>query len=75
MKPLVFTLKQEPDQRLDLAPLVPHLLDGKSAKDIAAIELQTTREKVTSAIYLRSAPAAWTRSVSRAAQRASTISV
>ncbi|HEY8033484.1 MAG TPA: formylmethanofuran dehydrogenase subunit C [Methylocella sp.] len=47
MKPLVFTLKQEPGQRLDLAPLVPHLLDGKSVKDIAALELQTTREKVT----------------------------
>jgi formylmethanofuran dehydrogenase subunit C len=47
VKPLVFTLKQEPDQRLDLAPLVPHLLAGKSAKEIAEIELQTTREKVT----------------------------
>lgn len=47
MKPLVLTLKQEPDQRLDLSPLVPHLLEGKSAKDIAGIELQTTREKVT----------------------------
>ena len=47
MKPLVLALKQEPDQRLDLSPLVPHLLDGKSAKEIAEIELQTTREKVT----------------------------
>jgi formylmethanofuran dehydrogenase subunit C len=47
MKPLVLALKQEPDQRLDLAPLVPHLLDGKSPKDIAEIELQTTREKIT----------------------------
>ena len=47
MKPLVLTLKQEPGQRLDLAPLAPHLLDGKSAKDIAAIELQTTRETIT----------------------------
>lgn len=47
MKPLVLTLKQEPDQRLDLAPLVPNLLDGKSAKEIAEIELQTTAEKVT----------------------------
>ena len=47
MKPLVFSLKQEPDQRLDLTPLVPHLLEGKSAKDIAEIELETTREKVT----------------------------
>ncbi|MGH6843514.1 MAG: formylmethanofuran dehydrogenase subunit C [Methylocella sp.] len=47
MKPLVLTLKQEPGQRLDLAPLVPHLLEGKLAKDIAAIELQTTRETIT----------------------------
>ncbi|HUB65621.1 MAG TPA: formylmethanofuran dehydrogenase subunit C [Methylocella sp.] len=46
MKPLVLTLKQEPDQRLDLSPLVPHLLQGKSAKDIAGIDLQTTRERV-----------------------------
>jgi formylmethanofuran dehydrogenase subunit C len=42
---LVFTLKHEPDQRLDLSPLVPHLLDGKGASEIAGIELQTTREK------------------------------
>ncbi len=47
MKPLVLTLREEPDQRLDLAPLVPHLLKGKSVKEIAEIELQTTREKVT----------------------------
>jgi formylmethanofuran dehydrogenase subunit C len=47
VKPLVLTLKQEPDQRLDLAPLAPHLLEGKSVKDIAQIELQTTREKIT----------------------------
>ncbi len=44
---LVLTLKQEPDQRLDLWPLAPHLLEGKSAAEIAAIELQTTREKRT----------------------------
>ncbi|MGH6853512.1 MAG: formylmethanofuran dehydrogenase subunit C, partial [Methylocella sp.] len=47
MKPLVLTLNQEPGQRLDLAPLVPHLLDGKSAKEIGATELQTTREPIT----------------------------
>ena len=47
MKSLVLTLKQEPGQRLDLAPLVPHLLDGKLPKEIAEIEVQTTREKVT----------------------------
>lgn len=44
---LVLALKQEPDQRLDLSPLVPHMLDGKSTGEIAAIELQTTREKRT----------------------------
>ncbi len=44
---LILALKQEPDQRLDLSPLVSHLLDGKSAGEIAAIELQTTREKRT----------------------------
>jgi len=44
---LVLTLKQEPDQRLDLSPLAPHLLNGKSAGEIAAIELQTTRETRT----------------------------
>ena len=30
MKPLVLTLRQRPDQRLDLSPLVPHRLAGKS---------------------------------------------
>jgi formylmethanofuran dehydrogenase subunit C len=44
--PLAFTLKQEPDQRLDLSPLTPQGLEGKSEADIAAIELQTTREKI-----------------------------
>ncbi|MBO0733272.1 MAG: formylmethanofuran dehydrogenase subunit C [Methylocapsa sp.] len=47
MKPLILTLKQEPEQRLDLSPLVPHLLAAKTAKEIAAIELQTTRVKVS----------------------------
>lgn len=46
MSPLVFTLKATPPQRLDLSPLLPHLLVGKSSKDIAAIDLATTREKL-----------------------------
>ena len=46
MKPLVLSLKHEPDQRLDLSPLVPHLLEGKSQADIGGIELQTTRERI-----------------------------
>jgi formylmethanofuran dehydrogenase subunit C len=53
VKPLVLTLKQEPGQRLDLSPLVPHFLTGKSAKDIAAIELQTTRETLTAGDIFR----------------------
>ena len=72
VKSLVLTLKQEPGQRLDLAPLVPHLLDGKLPKEIAEIEVQTTREKVTAGDIFKSAPAAWTRSVSRVGQRALT---
>jgi formylmethanofuran dehydrogenase subunit C len=47
VKPLVLTLKQEPGQRLDLTPLVPHLLAGKLPKEIVEIELQTTRETIT----------------------------
>jgi len=47
VKPFAFVLREEPEQRLDLAPLVPHLLNGKAAKDVALIELQTTRERVT----------------------------
>jgi formylmethanofuran dehydrogenase subunit C len=43
VKPLTFTLRQRPEQRLDLSPLVPHLLAGKTAKQIEHIELQTTR--------------------------------
>jgi formylmethanofuran dehydrogenase subunit C len=47
MSALVLTLRQAPDQRLDLSPLVPHLLAGKKAAEIEKIELQTTRTPVT----------------------------
>ena len=47
MTPLILTLHLRPAQRLDLSPLVPHLLAGKSANEIARIELQTTRVRVT----------------------------
>jgi len=43
VKPLVLTLRQRPDQRLDLSPLVPHLLAGKGASEIERIDLSTTR--------------------------------
>ncbi|MBV8825703.1 MAG: formylmethanofuran dehydrogenase subunit C [Hyphomicrobiales bacterium] len=44
MKPLVLTLKERPAERLDLSPLLPHLLAGKSAAEIARIGVQTTRK-------------------------------
>lgn len=46
MKPLVLTLRERPDQRLDLAPLVPHRLAGMTAAEIERIELQTTRRRL-----------------------------
>jgi formylmethanofuran dehydrogenase subunit C len=46
VKPLVFTLRGRPDQRLDLSPLAPHLLAGLTEADIEKIELQTTRRRV-----------------------------
>jgi formylmethanofuran dehydrogenase subunit C len=47
MKPLQLSLKSSPAQRLDLSPLVPHKLAGKSLAEIAALDLATTKEKVT----------------------------
>ena len=47
MKPLTLTLRQRPDQRLDLSPLVPHLIAGRSAAEIERIELQTTGWRVS----------------------------
>jgi formylmethanofuran dehydrogenase subunit C len=47
VSPLVLTLRHAPDQRLDLAPLVPHSLAGKRAAEIEKIELQTTRTRLT----------------------------
>jgi formylmethanofuran dehydrogenase subunit C len=47
VRPLVLRLKPRPEQRLDLSPLVPHLLAGKSATEIERIELHTTKHRVT----------------------------
>jgi formylmethanofuran dehydrogenase subunit C len=43
---LGLALQARPEQRLDLSPLVPHLLAGKSAGEVARIEVQTTRTRV-----------------------------
>ncbi|MBI1869025.1 MAG: formylmethanofuran dehydrogenase subunit C [Methylocystis sp.] len=43
MKPLVLTLRHEPQQRLDLSPLVPDRLIRRTAKEIEALDIGTTR--------------------------------
>jgi len=47
VKPLTLTLRLRPSQRLDLSPLVPHGLAGKTAREIEQIDLQTTRQRIT----------------------------
>jgi formylmethanofuran dehydrogenase subunit C len=46
MNPLVLTLKSDPAQRLDVAPLSPEALAGKTTREIAAIELHCGNRKV-----------------------------
>jgi formylmethanofuran dehydrogenase subunit C len=53
MKPLVLVTRTSPQQRLDLSPLVPHRLAGKTAAEIGKLELQTGRERVTVADVFR----------------------
>jgi formylmethanofuran dehydrogenase subunit C len=50
---LRFSLRHEPGQRLDLAPLTPQNLVGKTVAEIASIELQTTRVRVTAGDVFR----------------------
>lgn len=47
MRPLVLTLRARPEQRLDLSPLVPNRLAAMTEAEIAGLELQTTRTRVT----------------------------
>jgi formylmethanofuran dehydrogenase subunit C len=44
---LTFELQGRPDQRLDLAPLVPSRLKDLKTKDIEALSIGTTRETLT----------------------------
>lgn len=46
MSALIFTLKQETAQRVDMSPLVCHLLKDKSIAEISAIELQNGKRKI-----------------------------
>ncbi len=43
MKPLLFALRREPEQRLDLSKLTPDRLVGRTVKEIEAIEIGTTK--------------------------------
>ncbi len=43
MKPLLFALRREPEQRLDLSKLTPDKLVGRTRKEIDAIEIGTTK--------------------------------
>jgi formylmethanofuran dehydrogenase subunit C len=43
VKPFTFTLRQEPPQRVDLSPLTPDRLAGKSIAQIEEIEIGVTR--------------------------------
>jgi formylmethanofuran dehydrogenase subunit C len=47
VRPLTFTVRATPSQRLDLSPLTPQNLASKTVVEISRIELQTTRERVT----------------------------
>ncbi len=53
MSSLTFSLRAPPAQRLDLSPLTPQNLAGKSAAELASIELQTTRVRVTAGDVFR----------------------
>lgn len=46
MSALTFKLKQRPEQRVDLACLVPSRLAGMKPKDIEALQIGTTRTKL-----------------------------
>lgn len=43
MKRLTLTLRGHPDRRIDLSPLAPHLLAGKTAREIERTALDTSR--------------------------------
>ena len=47
MSALVFELKGKPNQRLDLSPLIPSRLKDLKPKQIEALTIGTTREKLT----------------------------
>ena len=53
MRPLSFTPRAAPDERLDLSPLTPQNLSSRTTAEIGAIELGTTRVRVTAGDVFR----------------------
>jgi formylmethanofuran dehydrogenase subunit C len=53
VSPTTFSLRAPPAQRLDLSPLTPQGLAGRSAREIEALEVGTTRERVTAGEVFR----------------------
>lgn len=53
MTAMGFSLRAAPEQRLDLAPLIPQNLAGKTVAEIEGIELGTTRVRVTTGDVFR----------------------
>jgi len=47
VKPLTFTLRETPPERLDLSPLTPERLEGLSAREIGGIRLVRSRRALT----------------------------
>ena len=53
MSPMTFSLRAAPAQRLDLSPLTPQNLAGKTVAEMSGIELGTTRVRVTTGDVFR----------------------
>ena len=53
MSPLTFSLREAPAQRLDLSPLIPQNLAGKTIAEIERIEVGTTRVRVAAGDVFR----------------------
>jgi formylmethanofuran dehydrogenase subunit C len=47
VRPLTFALRERLDHRLDLSPLVPHALAGKTVRQIERMELQTGHRPIS----------------------------
>jgi formylmethanofuran dehydrogenase subunit C len=47
VRPLVLSLRHRPDQRLDLSPLLPHALAGRTVAEIEQTAVNTTRHRLS----------------------------